>query len=72
MDYTFNVRVKVQLSTTPRSRILCLAKHRAMKKHGVVEVKLHTYLISALDGGQLSYLRPGRFPPGERPPVSIV
>jgi hypothetical protein len=34
----------------------------------VVEVWLHTFLTSALDGGEWSASRPGRFTPRERPP----
>jgi hypothetical protein len=33
-----------------------------------VEVQLHTFLTSALDGGEWSVSRPGRFIPTERGP----
>jgi hypothetical protein len=36
-----------------------------MKMHGGVEVKLHTFLSSALDGDKWSASRPSRFTPGE-------
>jgi hypothetical protein len=40
---------------------LCLTKHHAMKTYWGVEVQLHAYLTSALDGGEWSALRLGRF-----------
>lgn len=44
----------------------------AMKESGEgVEVWLHAFLTSALDGGEWSAFRPGRFIPGERTPVPI-
>jgi hypothetical protein len=56
-------KVKVKLS-------LRLTKHQAMKMYWGIEVYLHAFLISALDGGKLSASRPGRFTPRERaPPV---
>jgi len=30
----------------------CLLKHHIMKKCGEVEVKIHTFLTSTLDGGE--------------------
>jgi hypothetical protein len=39
------VKVNVKLS-------LCLTKHRAMKTYLGVEVELHAFLTSALDGGE--------------------
>jgi hypothetical protein len=36
-----------------------------------VEVYLHAFLTSALDGGEWSVSRPGRFTPREIPPVPI-
>jgi hypothetical protein len=35
-----------------------------MKTHGEVEVQLHAFLTSALDGGEWSASRPGRFARG--------
>jgi hypothetical protein len=55
------VKVKVKLP-------LCLTKHHAMKVYWGMEVQLHTFLTSALDGGVWSALRPGRFTPGEKAP----
>jgi hypothetical protein len=55
------VKVKVKLS-------LCLTKHHAMKTYWGVEVKLHAFLNSALDGGEWSASRLGHFTPGERTP----
>jgi hypothetical protein len=52
-------KVKVKLS-------LCLTKHHVMKTYWGVEVYLHAFLISALDGGEWSTSRPGRFTPRER------
>jgi hypothetical protein len=39
-----------------------------MKTYGEVEVYLHAFLSSALDGGEWSASRPGRFTPRERAP----
>jgi hypothetical protein len=46
---------------------LCLTKHN-MKAYGGVEVYLHAFLTSALDGSEWSASRPGRFTPMERAP----
>jgi hypothetical protein len=51
---------------------LGVTKHHAMKKHGGVDVKLHTFLTSALDGGECSASRPSRFNKVKVPPVPIV
>jgi hypothetical protein len=37
-----------------------------MKAHGGVEVLLHAFFTSALDGGEWSASHPGRFAPRER------
>jgi len=52
--------VKVMLS-------LCLTKHHAMKMQWGVEVQLHAFLSSAIDGGEWSASRPGRFTPRKSP-----
>jgi hypothetical protein len=39
-----------------------------MKAYGGVDVEIHTFLNSALDGGKWSASRPGRFAPRERTP----
>ena len=44
---------------------------QAIKVHGEVEVQLHFFLISSLDGGEGSAARMGRFTPGEKPSVPI-
>jgi hypothetical protein len=54
------IDIKVKLS-------LCLTKHHAMKTYCGVEVYLHA-LASALDGGEWSVPRPGRFTHSERMP----
>jgi len=36
-----------------------------------VEIYLHVFLTSALDGCEWTASRPGRFIPGKEPPVSI-
>jgi hypothetical protein len=47
---------------------LCLTKHHAMKTYWGMEVYLHAFLTSALDGGEWSASRPSRFTPRERAP----
>jgi hypothetical protein len=54
-------KVKVKLS-------LCLTKHHAMKAYWRKGCIVHTFLTSALDGGEWSTSRPGRFTPRERAP----
>jgi hypothetical protein len=39
-----------------------------MEVYGVVEVELHVFLTSALNGGEWSALLSGRYTPGERAP----
>jgi hypothetical protein len=41
-----------------------LITHYAMKTYGGVDVWIHAVLKSALDGGERSASRPGRFAPG--------
>jgi len=40
---------------------LCLTKYYPMKTKGRVEVQLHAFLTSELDGGEWSTSGPGRF-----------
>jgi hypothetical protein len=47
---------------------LSLTKHHAMKTYWRAEIQLHAFLPSALDGGDWSALRPGRFTASERAP----
>jgi hypothetical protein len=42
-----------------------------MKAYGGVGVSIHTFLTSALAGGDWSALHPGGFTPGERPPYPL-
>jgi len=42
-----------------------------MKTYWGVEVQLHTFLTSALDGGECQVSRPGRFTPTERAPGTL-
>jgi hypothetical protein len=46
----------------------CLIKHQAMNMYGKVEVQLHAYLTSALDGGEWVASRYDGFNRGERVP----
>jgi hypothetical protein len=45
---------------------MCLVKHRAIKTYVKVEVQLHVFLTSAVDGGDSSASHSGRSIPGER------
>jgi hypothetical protein len=47
---------------------LALSEHHTTKAYWGVEVQLHAFLTSALDGGEWSASRPGRFTPVERAP----
>jgi hypothetical protein len=53
-----NGKIKVKLS-------LCLIKRHAMKAYWRVDVWLHAFLTSTLDGGEWSASLPGRFSPRE-------
>jgi hypothetical protein len=55
------VKIKVKLS-------LCLTKHRTMKAYWGWRYSSPHSLTSALDGGEWSASRPGRFTPRERAP----
>jgi hypothetical protein len=46
-------------------------KHHAMKTYEEMEVYLHAFLTSALDGCEWSASRPGRFTPGKELPIPI-
>jgi len=48
---------------------LYLIKHHATKTHGTIEIWLHAFLTSALDGDEWSASRPDYFTCGERPLV---
>jgi hypothetical protein len=50
------VKVKVKL-------FLCLIKLHTMKMYGGMRIYFHTFLFSALDGGEWSALLLGRFTP---------
>jgi hypothetical protein len=39
-----------------------------MEACGGVDIQINIFLTSALDGGEFSASRPGRFTPGERAP----
>jgi len=43
--------------------ILDITNHHAMKTYGGVEVQLHAFVTSELDGGEWSASRFGRFTP---------
>jgi hypothetical protein len=45
-------------------------KHRAVKTYGGVEVYIHSYIITAIEGGEWSASRPGRFEATQHPPVT--
>jgi hypothetical protein len=49
-----------------------VSKYYAMKTYGEVEVRLHVFLTSALDGGEWITSRPGRLTPVKEPPVPIL
>jgi hypothetical protein len=56
------LKVKVKLS-------LCLSKYHSMKMCLGVEVQLHAFLTSELDGDEWSASRPGRFNPPRKEPL---
>jgi hypothetical protein len=66
-----SVQVKMSLCLTRHYAIntyFCLIKHYAMKTYWDVELYLHTFLTSAVDGGEWSASRPGHFiPRGKNP-----
>jgi hypothetical protein len=43
-----------------------------MKAYGGVNAQIHTFLTSALDGGEWSDSLLGHFTPGKQPPVPIA
>jgi hypothetical protein len=47
---------------------LCLTNYYNMKAYVGVDVQIYIFLTSALDGGESSASRPGRFTPGEIAP----
>jgi hypothetical protein len=61
----FSVTDKVDVKSS-----LVLTKHHVIKMCGGVEVMLHTFLSSALDGGEWPVSHPGRFTHGERTPFA--
>jgi hypothetical protein len=64
-----NVATELEGSNKVKVKLpLCLTKHHSMKTYWGVEVLLHAFLTSALDGGEWSASRPGRFTPRERAP----
>jgi hypothetical protein len=56
-----DLKVTIKLS-------LCLTKHHTMKTYLRVEVYLHAFIISALDGSDCSASRLSHFSPGARVP----
>jgi hypothetical protein len=42
-----------------------------MKMYGGVDVQIHVFLTSALDGGEQSASRSSHFTPGKEPPVPM-
>jgi hypothetical protein len=66
-----NKKKKNLKGTTGKCKVklsLCLIKHHSIKTYGGVEVYLHAFLISALDGGEWSASHPGRYTNRERSP----
>jgi hypothetical protein len=53
----------IRLMTSWYSRTYETFLCHALKAHGGVDVQLHTFLISALDGVEWSASRPGHFTP---------
>jgi hypothetical protein len=48
---------------------LFLTEHHTMKSYGGVEIYLHAFLTSALDGGEWSSSDPYRFTPRKKIPL---
>jgi hypothetical protein len=55
----------VKLKVSP-----CLIKRHAMKTYWGAKVQFHSFLTSALDGGEWSASHPGRFTCGERASIA--
>jgi hypothetical protein len=50
---THNIKNKVKVKGKVKVKLsLCLTKHYTMETYWGLEVKLHTFLSSALDGGE--------------------
>jgi hypothetical protein len=66
---TFRVLICSHLQVTRRLALKSCpwasTEHHTIKTYWGVEVKLHAFLTSALDGGEWSASQPGRFTPGE-------
>jgi hypothetical protein len=48
----------------------CIIKYNAMKTYGGVEVLLHEFLTSVLDGGEFQLRALAAFPPGKESPIT--
>jgi hypothetical protein len=60
------------LNEVPRHEDVCyLIKHHSLKTYWVVEVNLHAFLTSILDGGEWSASRPVALHPGEELVIPI-
>jgi len=63
--YQTDIYANVQLS-------LCLFKNHSIRSYGEMEVQLHLFLTSALDGGVLSVIRLCCFTPGKKLPLQVA
>jgi hypothetical protein len=62
--------VEKQLKGLKVKSLCFLTQHHARKAYWGVEVQLHAFFDSALDGGEWSASRPGRYTPRERAPCT--
>jgi hypothetical protein len=64
----FSSGIHIKLNAKVKLSVCFLTGHHAIKAYWGAEVLLYAFSTSALDGGEWSASRPGRFTPRERVP----